>query len=293
MKASLRLSSLAAILGGVLSLPVFASEGDVTLPFAFTHGAIVVTARINDQGPLKVLLDTGANPSVIDLQTARQIRLKLSGKGWQGDGSGTDVNLAYPTTLPKVELGGLTAENVEAAGLDLTALSKKMGEKIDGVLGYSLLKDRIVRFDYPKRQISFLKSAPPSKSHSAASAKSMVFPFRIEDDILFEGVTVNGRKILAMLDTGSNGTFQLMPAAVAANHLRIDGSKEQDSVGFNGAAKNSEGTVANVSVGAVSIDHPSVVVFGKGQGSEVTPWGIRVGNGFLKDTFSRSITKTR
>jgi hypothetical protein len=54
-------------------------------------------------------------------------------------------------------------------------------------------------------------------------------------------------------------------------------------VGYNGVSQNRQGKVNNVTVGAISVDAPAVIFFGKGTGRDKKPWGINIGNGFLKD----------
>ena len=71
----------------------------IQVPFEFIRDAIVVQATIDGKGPFSVMLDTGVDPSVIDLETARQIGLKLDPKGHEASGGGTDVNLTYETEL--------------------------------------------------------------------------------------------------------------------------------------------------------------------------------------------------
>jgi hypothetical protein len=111
----------------------------IEVPFEFIHGAIVVQASVNGQGPFSMMLDTGADPSVVELQTAKNVGLKLAANGQQGSGGGTGVNLAYETVLPVVQIGGLTATHVDAVAMDLSKVGSALGRPLGGVLGYSLL----------------------------------------------------------------------------------------------------------------------------------------------------------
>jgi hypothetical protein len=38
-----------------------------------------------------------------------------------------------------------------------------------------------------------------------------------------------------------------------------------------------------VTIGGISVDQPSVVFFGKGTGRDKKPWGVNIGDVFLKD----------
>jgi len=54
-------------------------------------------------------------------------------------------------------------------------------------------------------------------------------------------------------------------------------------VGYNGVSENKKGKLTNVTIGGISVDAPEVVFFGKGTGRDKKPWGINIGNVFLKD----------
>jgi predicted aspartyl protease len=258
----------------------------IEIPFEFIHGSIVVQVMVNGQGPFTMLLDTGADPSIVELKTAKSIGLKIAPNGQPGSGGGTDENLAYETSLPLVQLGGLTAQNVDALAMDLSKLSSALGRPISGVLGYSLLKTRIVQIDYPNRKVRFFTSAPSCAATARpASPTCTTLSFQYKDDILAPGVTVDGKPVTTNVDTGSNSNFQLTPAAVDKLGLSDDVARAHasNSVGFNGNLKNREGSVHNIRVGNISVNDPTVVFFGKGMGMDAEPWDLRIGNAFLKD----------
>ncbi|HEV7701021.1 MAG TPA: retropepsin-like aspartic protease [Pyrinomonadaceae bacterium] len=169
---------------------------------------VLVHVDVNGLGPLTMMLDTGTDPSAIDLATAAKIGVKRSTKGHQGSGGGTDKNPAFECKLTMVKLGGLTANNVAAAAIDLSKISERMGRQIDGILGHSLLNKRIVQFDYPHGVVRFLDKMPPP------TAGSTTVSFRYRDNVLIDGLLINGERLTANLDTGSGGGFQLAPKAV-------------------------------------------------------------------------------
>lgn len=258
----------------------------VEVPFDFYRNEIILQVKINGKGSFNVMLDTGTDPSAIDLQTAKEIGLKLASRGHQGAGGGTDKNLAYATRLPLVEVGGLAAKNVEALAIDLSKTSAAFGKPIGGVLGHSLLANRIVQIDYPKRVVRFFTESPfPKRANQTNDSTRTVLSFRYDDNFLIDDVSVNGKKMTANFDTGSNGGFQLTPAAVIDLGLETEvvEAPASQSVGYNGTGENRTGKIRNVTVGGISVDEPSVVFFGKGTGRDKETWGINIGNAFLKD----------
>jgi len=261
-------------------------EQVVEVPFDFYRNEIILQVKINAKGPFDIMLDTGTDPSVVDLARAREIGLKLDPIGRQGTGGGTDVNLAYATKLPLVEVGGLAAKHVGAVALDLSRIRVRLGRPIDGVLGHSLLNGRIVQIDYPNRVVRFYSRSPfPKADQQSNTSKRTVLSFRYADSVLIDDVFVNGKKVVANLDTGSNGTFDLTPAAVSYLGLEDDVNRAPVSTdtGYNGVSENRKGKLGNVRIGGISVDAPDVTFFGKGMGRDTRPWGINIGNVFLKD----------
>ena len=255
----------------------------VEVPFDFYKNEIILQVKVNGKGPFNMMLDTGTDPSAVDLTTARDIGLKLHPRGKPGTGGGTDVNLTYYTQLPLVEVNGFTVKDVETLALDLSKVSERLGKPLHGVLGHSVLNGRIVQIDYPHRVVRFYSQ--PLFSKAANTSKRSVLSFRYADNVLLDDVFVNGKNVVGNLDTGSSGTFNLTPAAVSYLGLEEEFNQAPVStdVGYNGVSQNRKGKVNNVTVGGISVDAPAVIFFGKGTGRDKKAWGINIGNGFLKD----------
>jgi predicted aspartyl protease len=251
----------------------------IEIPFEFFKNEIFVQANIDGQGPFTMLVDTGTDPSAIDLETAKTIGLKLSSKAHKSSGGGTVANTTYACKLTSVEIGGLAARNIEAGAIDLTKISERLGRHVDGVFGHSLLNRRIVQFDYPAKILRFFDSSPASKSGSTTLL------FRYDDNLLIPGIVVNGQQVTANLDTGSSGSFQLSPAAVVALKLtdEVVRAPVTTSVGYNGEFENRTGKLKSVKIGEISVNDAPVQFYGKGSGHDSVPWSLNIGNVFLKD----------
>jgi predicted aspartyl protease len=251
----------------------------IEIPFEFFKNEIFVQANIDGQGPFTMLVDTGTDPSAIDLETAKTIGLKLSSKAHKSSGGGTVVNTTYACKFASVELSGLIAKNVEAGAIDLTKISERLGRHIDGVFGQSLLNGRIVQFDYPAKILRFFDRSPPPKTGSTTLL------FRYDDDLLIPGVVVNGQQVTANLDTGSSGSFQLSPAAVTSLKLSDQAIKSPvtTSVGYNGEFENRTGILKVVKIGEIIVKDAPVQFYEKGSGHDSVPWSLNIGNVFLKD----------
>ncbi len=206
----------------------------IEIPFDFHKNEIILQVTVNGKGPFNMMLDTGTDPSAIDLTTARNLGLKLHPAGKEVSGGGTNSNPGYYTQLPLVQAGAFAAKNVDALALDLSKMSERLGKPLHGVLGHSLLNGRIVQIDYANRVVRFLAR---SNTEQVNTSKRTVMSFRYIDNVLIDDVSVNGKKVVANLDTGSSGRFNLTPAAVSYLGLDDDASRAPVStdVGYNGA----------------------------------------------------------
>ena len=258
----------------------------VEVPFDFVRNEIIVQVKVNGKGPFNMMLDTGTDPSAIDLATAKELGLKLSPAGGPVSRGGTDKNLAYETKLPLVETGSLTVKNLSAVAIDLSKVGERLGKPLHGVLGHSLLNGRVVQIDYANHVVRFYSQSPFTKADKKVNTvKRTVLRFRYNDNVLVDDVFVNGKKMIGNLDTGSSGSFDLTPAAVSFLGLEEEVKRAQvsTSVGYNNVSENREGKVSKVTIGGISVDEPSVTFFGKGTGRDKEPWGVNIGNVFLKD----------
>ena len=256
----------------------------IEVPFEFLKNEIILQVSVNDKNALRMMLDTGTDPSAVDIGTAKALGLKLAAVGGTASGGGATPHQVFATEFPEVVVGKLTAKKVEALAIDLSDVSNRMEIRVDGILGESFLDGRIVQIDYPHQVVRFYDRSPFGEK-GAQSPAMIILPFRYHDALMIDDVYVNGHKTVAQIDTGSSGTFSLTPAAVSALGLDAEVQKAaaSSSVGFNGTAENRAGTLKSVTVGKIAVDSPAVVFFGKGTGRDHEPWGVNIGNAFLKD----------
>jgi aspartyl protease len=266
--------------------PGLGSEDQVVhVPFDFTHRVILVQTRIGGKGPFTMLLDTDTDPSTIDLSFAKSNGLRLRKIAGDVTGGGSEHPQVFLTKLARVELGTLPARDLQAVAIDLTKIRDRLGKDIQGVLGKNFLSRRIIQIDFPKGVLRFYQSSFLSDN---AKNGRVILPFTFDEDdgcIVIQGVVVNGKRITATIDTGSDGTFKLAPAAVDYLGLAEASSKgkSESSVGYKGTAQNTTGKLDEISIGSIGVNAPEVVFLGKGTGRDHKPWGLSIGNAFLKD----------
>jgi hypothetical protein len=150
---------LAALALAALPLGASATEPPLTVPFDFSRHEIGLNVTVKGT-PLFMLLDTGVDPSIIDLAHARALGLPVDLKNTgQGSGFGSGKAMVSPATIKGLKIGGRAFGAFEALAIDTTAMSKGYRRPIDGVLGYSFLKDKTVLIDYPANTINLLANA--------------------------------------------------------------------------------------------------------------------------------------
>jgi predicted aspartyl protease len=273
-------------LGYAQKRPSQNKSGPVEVPFEFVANQIVVEVRIAGKGPYSMLLDTDTDPSAIDLATARELGLSQDSKAFPATGGGTDTNVVHLTRLPTVELGSVVAKEVLAGAIDLSKLSAKLGKPIQGVLGYSFLKDRIIQIDYPETKIRFYNESPfPGIQYGPNTVNTIAMAFRYDDGVLIDSVFINGQKLKATLDTGSSGTFALTPEAVATLGMeeQAQNGEGEKSVGYNGEYESKSGLLKSVRIGRLSVESMPAAFWLPGTGHDKKKYQVNIGNGFFKD----------
>jgi len=112
----------------------------VEIPFEYSRafGLMLIKVEVNGK-PALMVLDTGSNETIVSprLVIVRQLDLKYAVSIAKGSGyTGTGV---FATAVLKV--GSLSPKNCQILVVDLSDLSKSLGQEVDGILGMSVLKE--------------------------------------------------------------------------------------------------------------------------------------------------------
>lgn len=201
-----------------------ASAEPLTVPFDFSRHAIGLDVTVHGT-PLHMILDTGVDPSVIDIATAAALVLKIDrGAGGEASGEGdAKSSQVYPATLDGLAIAGREFVPIDALAFDMGTISASYGRKLDGVLGFSFLNGRIVLIDYTHTTLSILDRPADATSAVQACRKRWTIPLHgFPDDAIpaipdFRFGKATGT---ISLDTGSNGGITLYQAALDLSGLR-------------------------------------------------------------------------
>ncbi|HEV2913507.1 MAG TPA: aspartyl protease family protein [Pyrinomonadaceae bacterium] len=113
---------------------------------------VVVSVRLNGEGPFDFMLDTGTNSTIIDLALHGQLALPTSDRI-------SLMTLAGSRTVPRawlrrVALGAKAVENLEILCGDLRDI-RSLDARIRGVLGQNFLSQFNYILNYAERRIEF------------------------------------------------------------------------------------------------------------------------------------------
>ena len=142
---------LGAVLHGLLflalllaPLPLLAQPRVVTLPFRSVNSLILVDAKI-DGRPVTLLVDTGANRTILNAKSFGRASLPVSQPFNQGAGIiGNALRLRVG-----LEIANQILFSQHVSVMNLEDLSKRFGIPFDGLLGQDILDQfRSVRIDY-------------------------------------------------------------------------------------------------------------------------------------------------
>jgi hypothetical protein len=264
-----------AIAVTVLSLSASASAAPLALPFDFSRSALELAVKVGPT-PLTMILDTGVDPSAIDLKTAASLHMAVDhGAGGEASGEGdAQSSKVYPATQEGLSLGGQFFAAFPTLALDMTALSAQYGKHLDGVIGYSFLSDKIVLIDYPKQQLSLLErpmEAWPTVSTCRLRHSVPLQSFPDDSIPQLPDFRFGNASAAISLDTGSTGGIALYQAALTLPGMK-EALVEKGEVSFTGGRGKSTAKTYTLNVpvgfGPFTLPAGQVVTVRKPQGSD-------------------------
>lgn len=126
------------------------------VPFTqLTGGIVIMQAKLEDfPDTLNFILDTGSSGISLDSTTVDYLKLKPtpSDRTIRGIAGIRKVSFLYNQ---KLHFPGLTVDSLNFHINDYTILTAVYGERIDGIIGYSVLSRYIVKVDYDSMRIIF------------------------------------------------------------------------------------------------------------------------------------------
>ncbi|MBQ5940210.1 MULTISPECIES: aspartyl protease family protein [unclassified Massilia] len=172
------------------------------IPFEVVDGRIYVQARVNDRGPFRFAIDTGASGlGRADASLVSTLNLKPQGKAEASDG----VQAAQVDTvhLDALELGGLSRKGLDVITRNYSG-RMPAGAAFHGIVGREFFADGLLILDYPNKTLAFSRtlSLPAAGEHILKYERAFRVP-----------VSIGSIRTEGNLDTGANVSF-VMPQAL-------------------------------------------------------------------------------
>ncbi len=183
-----------------------------SIPFDYVDGFILVKAQLNGGQQVNLILDSGAGASILSLDTAHRLNLRL-GANRMVQGAGTQA-AAFELSHVKAKAGDIALSDIPLA-VDLSNATELCSRRIDGLIGIDFFANRIVELDFAARAIHLLPSVP------AADATTCKLPLKSMNGTYCIPIRVNSSNPRwARFDTGCNDALHWIVPRGKANPVR-------------------------------------------------------------------------
>jgi predicted aspartyl protease len=232
----------------LLSLPILLAMAVEPLARGYTEGKplrfdiyrgylIVARGSAGPQKDLNFLLDTGANPTVLDRRVAQKLHLQ------EAPGVLAGVNgrvQAGQATVPSLQFGPIRKDNFAVVVEDLSFLSEAIPVRIDGVIGFDLVGQEPFEIDYTASRILF--GSIPSLKNS--------LPLELRGELPIVSAEVDHLSAHLVLDTGASSLILFAPKGPAMIS-RVKASDVQKSSSMMGEFERKPVQLGSLTLGQV------------------------------------------
>ncbi|WP_339837026.1 PDZ domain-containing protein [uncultured Flavobacterium sp.] len=138
----------------------YSNKDKITIPFDFSNNLIILDVFINEV-PLKVILDTGTEKNILfsfpsndTIELFNPIKTKISGVG---TGKAIDALISSNNKLKikEFEDNDFTVLILNENNINFIS---KLGKEVNGIIGYTFFKDRLIEIDYDRKKIIIHKN---------------------------------------------------------------------------------------------------------------------------------------
>ncbi|WP_027393047.1 aspartyl protease family protein [Aquimarina latercula] len=234
------------ILFALALLVVFNVKAQVTkIPFE-EDGLVFIKVKVNNQQEyLDFVFDTGASIGVLDSTVAKKLNIKSNySQNAQGANGSQTYNIATNQT---VDIGTIVLDNSNLVLVDLQKLSQRSGRKIQGIIGYDVLRQYRTRFDFKEKIMTLYNEGDPISGLETYTKIPMKFdgtPIP-QIDLTFtlnDGNTLTGN---FLFDSGANMSVLFNTPYAVKNDLKNRSGKtiKGKARGLNKSTTYTKGTI--------------------------------------------------
>jgi predicted aspartyl protease len=231
-------------------------QADAVLPATLAHGHVAVGVGVNGH-PLSFMVDTGGFFSAIDGRAVE--RLGLQTHDIRDDILITDAGDKEVKHYARID--ALTIGKTRAQGLTLMVLDLGADGE-DGALGPDLLRNFDVDFDFAQKTLILFKPHRCDEHVVYWTDDFSTVPFELtEQGHIRIPVTVNGKSLRAVLDTGAPSSFLGGDAAARlAPAAGFSGPAEGGVSGAGGSLSFTSRGFDSLAIGSAQWKAPTLLV---------------------------------
>jgi len=248
----------------------------VIVPVKFSHGRVVIPARLNGSDPLTFLLDSACTIPTLHPSLLEKLTLEQSGHVTINGIAGEERAPTYRGVI--FDLKGASYSPHRVAVVPSEAEQRR---RTDGVLGSGFLRRFVVEIDPSAKQIHLY-----SPTNFLYSGKGEILPFRFKSEIpvvkasivFGDDPPIEGE---FEIDTGCDSGLCLGSAFVQRNKL-LDQIKTRsdEKFGIGGSVETKSGTLPLLRLGNLEVRNSQTDLFMKGSPVD-DPLAGHIGMGIL------------
>lgn len=126
------------------------------IPFTLQRDQLVIIEARMEGRPVRLMVDTGFSLTFVTADFAREANLTMTDEIIRMSDSNDSDSEGRLGRLGVLEVGGLTVRNLPVVSSP-PRLLRKLAGPIDGVLGWDVLRDLVVTWDFPARRMHLRK----------------------------------------------------------------------------------------------------------------------------------------
>ena len=232
-----------------------------TVPFVqLTGGIIILQARLDDfPDTLNFVLDTGSSGISLDSTTVDYLGLQpvKTDRTIRGIAGIRKVSFLFNR---KLHFPNLTVDSLNFHINDYTILTQVYGERIDGIIGYSLISRYILRVDYDSMKITFCTNGTIRYPRGGYLLKPSITQLVVQPLRVKDAKTISTR---FLYDMGS-GLCMLLSRDFVADSNLIDKRRKRfikEGEGLGGKIDMELTVIKEVKIGPYRFRNVPVFVF--------------------------------
>ncbi|WP_437921833.1 aspartyl protease family protein [Sphingobacterium sp. LRF_L2] len=257
------------------------------IPFQMENGLIYVPAELNGQQGF-FMFDSGAPVLILRKKYVsvshinKEVSVDFTGMG----GTMRDVQWAVGNTL---KWGGMTIEDLDAPVAAMDDMELENGVPIFGLMGYGMLKDYQLTFDYTRQELLLERVDKDGDLVGSSFKKGKyqgLFSMRMKRHIPIVDIAIGDHVYPMGIDCGANANVLKEDVAAAMNSYIDYGDENVSISGVGGVAQNNRvAYLMKAMIGSVALEDMYTVftnqAIGGGEGDDALPIVGLLGTPFL------------